>query len=66
MINCTSECRIGRGKDCDIQTGGWRSPKLHALIELREKELWIVDRGSNSGTWINRERVIEHGPLERF
>jgi len=64
MINCTNKCMIGRGKDCDIQLGGWRNSKLHAVIELREKELWIVDHGSNSGTWINRERVIEHGPLD--
>jgi len=64
MVNCVNDCKIGRGKDCDIQVKGWRGAKLHASIELREKELWITDHGSASGTWINRERVIEHGPLD--
>ena len=64
MINCTTECRIGRGKNCDIQTGGWRGAKLHASVELRDRELWIIDHGSSGGTWVNRERVIEHGPLD--
>lgn len=64
MIDCTSVCEIGRGKDCHIQLKGWRSPKLHASIELRADELWIVDQGSSTGTWVNRERVIEHGPLD--
>ncbi len=64
MINCTSVCEIGRGKECNIQLKGWRSPKLHASIELRGGELWIVDQGSSSGTWVNRERIIEYGPLD--
>ena len=64
MVNCVTDCKIGRNKDCDVQLKGWRSAKLHASIEFRNGELWIVDHGSSSGTWVNRERVIDHGPLD--
>lgn len=64
MVNCASICKIGRAKGSDIVLKGWRTAKLHATIEFRDGELWITDQGSSDGTWVNRERVIEHGPLD--
>ena len=56
-------CSIGKARECDIHLKGWRAAKVHATIEWRDGELWITDHGSSTGTWVNRERVVEHGPL---
>ncbi|MGB0865890.1 MAG: ATPase, T2SS/T4P/T4SS family [Granulosicoccaceae bacterium] len=64
MFNADEQsCTIGKSRECDIPLKGWRATKHHATIELRDSGLWIVDHGSTTGTWVNKERVVEHGPL---
>jgi pilus assembly protein CpaF len=56
-------CRIGRQKQCTVQLSSWRVAKLHATIVRDGDYLVLVDQGSFSGTWIDGNRIVEHGPL---
>lgn len=56
---------IGRGKDTDLLLPDISVSRHHAKIELRGKELMLVDLGSQNGTKVNgkpmRERALKSG-----
>ena len=54
---------IGSGRGNDIVISSKHVAKKHALVYKDAHGIKIDDLGTMSGTWINRERIISHGPL---
>jgi ABC transport system ATP-binding/permease protein len=48
---------IGRAGENDVVVAGERVSRLHARIEERDGEFWILDLGSRHGTAVNGEPV---------
>lgn len=57
------ECTIGSGKKNDIVIPHKNVSKKHAVIDVANGDVIISDLGSMSGTWVNDERIVTHGPL---
>jgi len=58
-------CSIGSGRKNDIIIPQKNVSKKHAVIHLVDGDVVISDLGSMSGTWVNDERIVTHGPLGR-
>ena len=56
-------CTIGSGRKNDIIIPQKNVSKKHAVIGLIDGKVMISDLGSMSGTWVNEERIVTHGPL---
>ena len=56
-------CSIGSARSNDLVLDTKAMAKRHVELRLRPSGVHITDLGSLSGTWINRERVKEYGPL---
>ena len=56
-------CRIGRGRDCEVQLASWRVGRVHAEVIVAGRVARIVDAGTLGGTLVNGERIAEFGPL---
>ena len=56
-------CRIGRGKEAEVQLSGWRVARVHAELQRIGRGVKLVDLGTIVGTRVNGERVVEYGPL---
>jgi len=56
-------CTIGSGRKNDIIIPQKNVSKKHAVIGIVEGKIMISDLGSMSGTWVNDERIVTHGPL---
>jgi pilus assembly protein CpaF len=54
---------IGKSRECHIRLSGWRIGREHARIYRTKSGLFIQDLGQFSGTWVNGNRVEQHGPL---
>ena len=59
-------CSIGSARNNDLILDTRKIGKRHAELRLRPDGLHLRDLGSMSGCWVNRERVMEHGPLTDF
>jgi pilus assembly protein CpaF len=57
------KCRIGSGWRADLTLKGKNVGKSHAVIERTEEGLRLSDLGTMTGTWLNSERIVQHGPL---
>lgn len=55
----TLPAAIGRDEECAIHLPSEKVSRLHAQIEARGNELWVVDPGSRNGIYINEERRQE-------
>ena len=58
-----SHCSIGSARNNDLVLESRRLAKRHAEFRLEADGLHMRDLGSMSGTWVNRERIMDHGPL---
>jgi pilus assembly protein CpaF len=58
-----SRCVIGNSWRADLALKGRQVARQHALIERTVEGLRICDLGSSTGTWVNRERITDYGPL---
>lgn len=56
-------CTIGSGSGNDIVIDNKTVSRKHAAIKFDGKSLSISDLGSMSGTWVNDERIVVHGPI---
>ena len=56
-------CYIGSARHNDVVLDRRGVAKRHAELFIQDNCLFIEDLGSTSGTWVNRERVREYGPL---
>ncbi|MEM9174058.1 MAG: ATPase, T2SS/T4P/T4SS family [Myxococcota bacterium] len=60
-----STCAIGKARTNLVQLKGWSVAGLHAEVHQREEGIFLLDRGSGSGTKVNGERVNgEYGPVQ--
>lgn len=53
---------IGKSADRSLHLTGWNVARDHAVVMLHDGEVFIEDRGSLFGTWVNNERVTRYGP----
>ncbi|MEJ2611125.1 MAG: ATPase, T2SS/T4P/T4SS family [Candidatus Thiodiazotropha sp.] len=56
-------CLIGSARHNDLILKHRHIAKKHARVYVHNNQVRIDDLGSVTGTWVNRERVIEYGPL---
>ena len=56
-------CSIGSARSNDLVVETRMVGKRHAELRLQADGVHIRDLGSLGGCWVNRERVMEHGPL---
>lgn len=56
-------CTIGSARSNDLVLSTKAMAKRHVELRLRPSGLHITDLGSLSGTWVNRERIKDYGPL---
>lgn len=59
-------CGIGSARNNDLVIDNRSIGKRHAELRLAKDGIYIRDLGSLSGCWVNRERVVDHGPLSEF
>ena len=59
-------CCIGSARSNDLALDTRKIGKRHAELRLRSDGVYLKDLGSMSGCWVNRDRVMEHGPLSEF
>jgi pilus assembly protein CpaF len=62
----TEKCTIGSGRHNDIVIANKHVAKQHAVLYKDPVGIKIDDLGTMTGTWINRERVISHGPISEM
>ncbi|MES9949374.1 MAG: ATPase, T2SS/T4P/T4SS family [Candidatus Thiodiazotropha sp.] len=56
-------CVIGSARHSDLVFKHRHIAKRHATLFSQNNQIHIEDLGSITGTWVNRERVINYGPL---
>jgi len=67
LFRVTGEvCGIGSARNNDLVLDNRSIGKRHAELRLAPDGIHIRDLGSLSGCWVNRERVVDHGPLSEF
>ncbi len=59
-------CTIGSARSNDLVIDTRTMAKRHAEFRLRSSGVHVTDLGSLGGTWVNRERVQEYGPLSEL
>ncbi|HKO68786.1 MAG TPA: ATPase, T2SS/T4P/T4SS family [Burkholderiaceae bacterium] len=59
----SAEAVIGRASSCDVRLESWRVGRTHARLTRTRGGILIEDLGHMTGTWINGERIVQHGPL---
>jgi pilus assembly protein CpaF len=60
------DCIIGSGSSNHIVLQNKRIAKAHARICFDKTGCRVEDLGSNTGTWVNQERVVTYGPLSQI
>ena len=58
-----SVCSIGSARSNDLVVDTRLVGKRHAELFLKSDGVYLRDLGSMSGSWVNRERIVEHGPI---
>ncbi len=61
-----SHCSIGSARSNDLIMDTRLVSKRHAELRLEQDGLHLRDLGSLSGTWVNRERIVDQGPLSEL
>ncbi|MCG7983454.1 MAG: Flp pilus assembly complex ATPase component TadA [Candidatus Thiodiazotropha lotti] len=56
-------CIIGSARHSDLVIKHRHIAKKHAAVYTQNNQLHIEDLGSITGTWVNRERIINYGPI---
>ncbi|WP_316364562.1 ATPase, T2SS/T4P/T4SS family [Candidatus Thiodiazotropha sp. CDECU1] len=56
-------CVIGSARHNDLVLKHRHIAKKHASLYAQNNQVHIEDLGSITGTWVNRERVVNYGPI---
>jgi predicted Zn finger-like uncharacterized protein len=54
---CKSRVHLGRGSAMDIQLRDSEVSRRHAVLEIRDPKVLLIDLGATNGTWFNGERI---------
>ncbi len=64
-IRCSEPtCVIGKDKNHLIKLHGFKVSREHAKLYYRPDGIFLEDRGSRTGTFVNQEKIESTGPLE--
>ena len=59
-----AELQVGSAIESTLVLGGHGVSARHCRIELRGDEVFVVDRGSRNGTFVNSRRIVEPTELK--
>ncbi|MDG0817857.1 FHA domain-containing protein [Bdellovibrio svalbardensis] len=54
---------IGRSLDCDISINETLISRVHLVVSRRWNQIWIEDKNSSNGTFINGTRIVQSTPV---
>lgn len=57
------DMKVGRDPGCGLVLGCEKSSRVHAELSLDEGELWVRDRKSTNGTFVNNGEISENTRL---
>ncbi|WP_100913335.1 ATPase, T2SS/T4P/T4SS family [Pseudoalteromonas spongiae] len=64
-IRCSEPtCVIGKDKNHLIKLHGFKVSREHAKLYYRPDGIFLEDRGSRTGTFVNQEKIESVGPLD--
>ena len=61
-----TQCVVGRARSTDLFIDSRSVAKRHANISQQTDGLYVRDLGTPSGTFVNRQRIVEFGPLDNL
>lgn len=56
-LNARNECKIGRGRGCDLILNGADISRLHAKIIARSEAYFLIDANSKAGCHLNDQKI---------
>jgi len=59
-----TDCVVGRSRHVDLSIENRAMAKKHAQFTQKEGGIFVRDLGSSVGTYVNRQRIVEYGPLD--
>ncbi|KHD89389.1 MAG: large Ala/Glu-rich protein [Bdellovibrio sp. ArHS] len=54
---------IGRSVDCDIALNDNHISRVHLVVSRRWNQIWIEDKNSSNGTFINGTKIVQGTPV---
>lgn len=54
---------MGRSVDCDISLNDNHVSRVHLLVTRRWRQIWIEDKNSSNGTFVNGTRIVQGTPV---
>lgn len=54
---------VGRSVDCDISLNDPNISRVHLVINRRWNQIWIEDKNSSNGTFLNGTKVVQGTPI---
>jgi len=61
-----THCIVGRARSADLIIDSRSVAKRHAELSQLVDGLYVRDLGTPSGTYVNRQRVVDYGPLDEL
>ncbi|MBI4042508.1 MAG: FHA domain-containing protein [Deltaproteobacteria bacterium] len=55
---------LGRSDECDLKLRDFKTSRIHAIIQKKERSFVIEDQGSRNGTYVNGTRIQGPTALE--
>ena len=60
FILCPGRYAVGRRQDQTVQLLPQQISREHALLEVEQDQIYLTDRGSSNGTFINDRKISAH------
>ncbi|UXR65097.1 FHA domain-containing protein [Bdellovibrio bacteriovorus] len=54
---------MGRSLDCDLSLNDTNISRVHVVVSRRWNQIWIEDKNSSNGTYINGTRIVQGTPV---
>lgn len=54
---------VGRSADCDITLNDNHVSRVHLVVTRRWNQIWVEDKNSSNGTFINGTRIVQGSPV---
>ncbi len=63
-IPVEGDIKVGRDPACELVLNCDRCSRVHALFALDDGALWVEDRASTNGTFVNKQQISERTRLQ--